>query len=83
MTEIILYRMVLADHVCPFGIRAKDLLEGQGVHFEDRILSTRDEVEGFKSEHGVSTTPQLFVDGARVGGSKEIEQWLAERRDAA
>ena len=25
--QAILYRMVLPDHVCPFGVRAKDLLE--------------------------------------------------------
>ena len=83
MTEIILYRMVLPDHVCPFGVRAKELLEAEGLDFEDRILSSREEVEAFKEEHGVSTTPQLFVDGARIGGSTEIEEWLAEQRAAA
>jgi glutaredoxin 3 len=83
VTEITLYRMVLRDHVCPFGVRAKELLEREGLDFEDRILGTREEVEAFKTEHGVSTTPQLFVDGARIGGSKEIQEWLAEQRAAA
>ena len=83
MTEIVLYRMVLPEHACPFGIRAKALLESEGVEFDDRILGTREEVEAFKAEHGVSTTPQLFVDGARIGGSTEIEEWLAEQRAAA
>ena len=83
MTEIILYRMVLPDHVCPFGVRAKETLEADGVAFEDRILASREEVEAFKAEHQVPTTPQLFVDGARIGGSREIEQWLAEQRTAA
>jgi glutaredoxin len=75
--------MVLPDHVCPFGVRAKELLEADGVAFEDRILASREEVEAFKAEHSVPTTPQLFVDGARIGGSREIEQWLAEQRTAA
>jgi glutaredoxin 3 len=83
MTEIVLYRMVLSDHVCPYGVRAKEALEAEGVEFDDRILGTRDEVEAFKAEHGVSTTPQLFIDGARIGGSREIEDWLAEQRAAA
>lgn len=83
MTEIVLYRMVLPEHACPFGIRAMELLESEGVEFDDRILETREEVEAFKAEHDVSTTPQLFVDGARIGGSKEIEEWLAEQRAAA
>ena len=32
----ILYRMVLPDHVCPFGVRAKEMLEGAGVAVDDR-----------------------------------------------
>ena len=83
MTDIVLYRMVLPGHACPFGVRAKEMLEADGVGFEDRILSSREEVEAFKQEHGVPTTPQLFVDGARIGGSREIAQWLVEQRAAA
>jgi len=77
MSEIILYRMVLSDHVCPFGVRAKELLAASGTGFEDRILASREEVEAFKAKHGVPTTPQLFIDGRRIGGAREIEQWLA------
>ena len=83
MTEIILYRMVLPGHVCPFGLRAKELLEAEALNFQDRILASREEVEAFKAEHDVPTTPQLFVDGDRIGGSREIEQWLVEQRAAA
>jgi glutaredoxin 3 len=81
MTDTILYRMVLPDHTCPFGVRAKSMLEQKGVDFEERILSSRDEVEAFKEEHGVPTTPQLFVNGERIGGSREIEAYL-EREQA-
>ncbi len=83
MTKIVLYRMVLPDHVCPFGVRAKEMLEAEGIDFEDRVLSSREKVEAFKAEHEVATTPQLFVDGSRIGGSSEIEEWLAEQRAAA
>ena len=30
-----LYRMVMTDHLCPYGLKAKDLLESQGFHVED------------------------------------------------
>lgn len=83
MTKTVLYRMVLPQHACPFGVHAKELLESEGIDFDDRILGTRDEVAAFKAEHDVPTTPQLFVDGTRIGGSKEIEEWLAEQRAAA
>jgi glutaredoxin 3 len=76
--SFILYRMVLPDHTCPFGVRAKQMLEGAGIDFEDRILSSRDEVEAFKAEHGVSTTPQIFADGERIGGSDDLERYLSE-----
>ena len=82
-SEIILYRMVLPDHTCPFGVRAKAMLEQAGVDFEDRVLGSRDEVETFKAEHGVDTTPQLFVDGERIGGSSAVERILADQDAAA
>ncbi len=75
---VTLYRMVLPDHTCPFGVRAKQMLEGAGIDFEDRILSSRDEVDAFKDEHGVSTTPQVFVGDERIGGSDDLERYLAE-----
>ena len=81
--EVVLYRMVLPDHVCPYGVRAKQLLEESGIPFEDRILKTRMEVDAFQDEHGVDTTPQVFVDGERIGGSDDLERYLESTRSAA
>ena len=66
-----LYRMVLPDHTCPFGVHAKELLEEAGFEVEDRILRTREEVDAFEQEQGVDATPQVFIDGDRIGGSDE------------
>jgi len=74
--EVVLYRMVLPDHVCPYGVRAKQLLEDAGMAFDDRILHTREEVDAFQEEHGVDTTPQVFIDGERIGGSDDLERYL-------
>ena len=68
----ILYRMVMPDHLCPFGLKSKDLLERQGYHVEDHHLTTKDETEAFKREHDVKTTPQTFIDGARIGGYDDL-----------
>lgn len=75
--KIVLFRMVLPDHTCPFGVRAKELLDSAGLEFDDRILDNRADVEAFEAEHGVATTPQVFVDGTRIGGSSELESYLA------
>ena len=71
-----LYRMVLPDHTCPFGVRAKELLEANDFSVDDRILSSREEVDAFKDDQGVDTTPQVFIDGERIGGSEELESYL-------
>lgn len=77
---VVLYRMILPNHTCPFGVRATELLKSDGVDFEDRILRSRKETDAFQVEHDVSTTPQLFVDGERIGGTDEIERWLEDER---
>lgn len=77
-----LYRMILPDHTCPYGVRAKELLDQAGYDVDDRILSSRDEVDAFMAEQGVATTPQVFIDGERIGGSTELERYLAENHAA-
>lgn len=64
----VLYRMVMSDHMCPYGLKSKALLERQGYTVDDRHLTSRADVDAFKAEHGVKTTPQTFIAGERVGG---------------
>ena len=71
-----LVRMVLPDHECPFGVRAKQMLEQNGFQIEERVLASRDEVNAFKAEQGVATTPQVFIAGTRIGGSDDLERYL-------
>lgn len=75
--QAILYRMVLPDHVCPFGVRAKQMLERSGFQVDDRLLRSREEVDQFEAELGVQTTPQIFIGGERIGGSDDLERYLA------
>lgn len=74
--EVVLYRMVLPDHTCPYGLLAKRMLDDAGIAYDDRLLTSREEVDAFKEEHGVSTTPQVFIDGERIGGSEELDRFL-------
>ena len=72
----VLYRMVLPDHICPYGVRAKETLEEAGYQVEDHILRTRAEVDDFQAGNNVATTPQIFIDGKRIGGSSDLESIL-------
>jgi glutaredoxin 3 len=74
----ILYRMVLPDHECPFGVRAKQMLEREGFEIEEHILGSREEVDAFEEEQGVQTTPQIFIAGERIGGSDDLEAYLRQ-----
>lgn len=72
--QAILYRMVMPGHICPYGLKAKHLLESQGFAVDDRWLTTRAETDAFKAEHGVETTPQTFIDGVRIGGYDDLRR---------
>lgn len=77
--EAILYRMKLPDHECPYGLRAKQMLEDAGIDFDDRLLTSRKEVDSFKAEHDLSTTPLIIIDGEPIGGSQELAEYLQEQ----
>lgn len=72
------YRMVMEKHVCPFGLKTKDLLEREGFTVDDHWLTTREETDAFKAEHGVKTTPQTFINGERVGGYDDLRRHLGK-----
>ena len=71
-----LYRMVMSDHICPYGVKARWELERNGFLVDDRWLTTREETDAFKREHKVKTTPQAFVEGQRIGGYTELRKFL-------
>ena len=73
-----LHRMVMDKHLCPYGLKSKDLLERHGFRVDDRHLSSRDKVDAFKAEHGVKTTPQTFIDGERIGGYDALREHFGE-----
>ena len=52
-----LYRMVTDKHVCPYGLKARDLLRRQGYTVDDRWLTTRQATDAFKAEHLVRHHP--------------------------
>ena len=68
----VLYRMVMENHLCPYGLKSKWLLERKGYEVEDHHLITREETDAFKAEHSVETTPQTFIAGERVGGYDKL-----------
>ncbi|TDR17441.1 MauE/DoxX family redox-associated membrane protein [Marinicella litoralis] len=71
-----LYRMETAEHICPYGLKAKYLLKKHGFEVADQILESREQTDVFKQEQGVKSTPQVFVEGERIGGHDDLRSYL-------
>jgi glutaredoxin len=76
--KAIVYRMAMPKHVCPYGLKAIHLLKRAGYAVEDHRLATREETDAFKAEHGVATTPQVFIGGKRIGGHDDLRRFLGK-----
>jgi glutaredoxin len=74
----VLYRMALPGHICPYGLKARDLLRRRGYRVDDRLLTSREATDAFKAEHGVRTTPQIFVGAERVGGYDDLRRFVGK-----
>lgn len=75
----VLYRMVMPEHLCPSGLKARHLLKSKGYAVEDHWLKSRAETDAFKAQHDVKTTPQVFIDGQRIGGYTDLRGYFGAR----
>ena len=74
--KAVLYRMVMDKHICPFGLKSRDLLKREGFEIEDNHLTTREETDAFMEEHGVETTPQTWIGDERIGGYDDLRVYF-------
>ena len=82
--QAVLYRMVMAKHICPFGLKAKHILERKGYAVEDRgcIVSKNrwpqvtDQVEQFFSKH-IIPVRQCGIDAAMVRQKMSVVAFIS------
>ena len=74
-----LYRMVMDKHVCPWGLKARDLLIREGFQIEDHWLKTKAETDAYKAANDVKTTPQIVIGGKRIGGYEDLRRVLGKK----
>jgi peroxiredoxin/glutaredoxin len=66
---------------CNHCARAKASLAAENLRFEEiRLGEGGLSLSTLTAVTGESKTPQVYVDGERVGGADELERWLSERR---
>lgn len=71
--------METPDHICPFGLKSKDLLDHEDLEVVDHPLKSRSETDQFKDNYHVETTPQTFIDGKRIGGYEDLVKFFGKK----
>ena len=68
--------------LCPYCIRAKKLLDKKQVNYNEiDVTFSRDKRKEMTSlAGGVSTVPQIFIDGAHIGGCDDIHALDADNK---
>ncbi|MDQ8185088.1 glutaredoxin [Pelagicoccus sp. SDUM812002] len=74
-------RMVTPDHLCPWGVKAKDLLKRNGYEIDDRQLDSMEANKRYKRDNGFDETPQIFVNGERLGTYDDLREGLGKKPD--
>ena len=73
---------VFSREGCAYCVKAKGLLRDAGIEFDELVLN-RDFAEStIRAVSGHATVPQVFINGSLIGGSEELEAYLAHA-DAA
>jgi glutaredoxin len=65
---------------CPYCVRAKALFEKEGIQYDERVIgvdATRKQL--LERVPQAKTVPQIWLDGAYVGGYTELAAHLAAR----
>jgi glutaredoxin-like protein len=68
---------------CPFCAKAKEQLKAHGIVYEEVSLGNGITSSTVRAVTGRGTVPQVFVGGRHIGGSEELEQYLAGQQKKA
>jgi glutaredoxin-like protein len=67
---------------CEYCVRAKGMLHDAGIQFEELVLN-RDYTEAtIRAVSGMSTVPQVFINGEHIGGSEDLENYMEKVKAA-
>ena len=63
---------------CPFCAKAKQLLQDQGLSYEEIVLGKDATTTSVRAITGKTSVPQVFIGGQLIGGSEELEAHFAK-----
>ncbi|MBL4823435.1 MAG: glutathione peroxidase [Colwellia sp.] len=62
---------------CPHCARAKDILNQQGLQYEELTLGEEISISAMRAITNADTVPQIFIDGQHIGGADELAKHFA------
>lgn len=62
---------------CTYCHKAKQLLMDKGIKFEEIVLGQDATMTSLKAVSGSVKVPQVFINGEKIGGSEELENFLS------
>lgn len=62
---------------CAFCAKAKQLLLERGIQYEELVLGQDATIVSLRAISGRATVPQVFIGGRHIGGSDDLETYLA------
>ncbi len=68
--------VVFTRQGCPFCAKAKGMLHDAGIDFDELVLNQDYTNRSLRAVVGVDMVPQVFINGALIGGSDKLEAWL-------
>lgn len=58
---------------CPHCARAKALLDGQGLRYEEIVIDGALSVRALRAVSGADTVPQIYINGEHIGSADALE----------
>jgi glutaredoxin-like protein len=68
---------------CPYCTRAKGMLHDAGIEFDELVLNRDFNESTIRAVSGMSTVPQIFINGEHIGTSEDLENYLSEKEKTA
>ena len=73
---------IYSKNNCGYCVKAKALLKGLGLEYEEKKLESFDSPQAMIEDIGknVRSMPQIKIDGELVGGYNQLVEYFADRK---
>jgi len=72
--------VIFAKPGCPHCARAKSLLDGKGIDYDEITLGGNITSKTLRGVAGAGTWPQVFIGGKRIGTADDLEKYFASSK---